>query len=127
MGLNLNIYGGHSCYRTEKICKFYKGYQNSIMEHCLSIMSIRQWLEAHQQRLRAGDDLPTVTEIAERAGISRQSLYNLMRDDRTQFGETVQRRISKIIRNIDIELGCRQTRLMKVAFASSGAYIRMGL
>lgn len=97
------------------------------MEPCLSLVSIRQWLEAHQKRLRAGDDLPTVIEIADRAGVSRQSLYNLIRDDRTQFGEPVQRKISKIIRKIDTELGCRQTKLMKVAFGSSGAYIRIGL
>ena len=80
-----------------------------------SLSSIRQWLEAHQRRLRAGDDLPTVTEIAERAGISRQSLYNLMRDDRTQFGEPVQIRISRIIRQIDAESGTDKTNLMQIA------------
>ena len=85
------------------------------MEACLSLASIRQWLEAHQRRLRAGDDLPTVTEIAERAGISRQSLYNLMRDDRTQFGEPVQIRISRIIRQIDAECGANKTNLMRIA------------
>lgn len=85
------------------------------MKTCLSLLSIRQWLEAHQQRLRAGDDLPTVTEIALRAGISRQSLYNLMKDDRTQFGEPVQIRISRIIRQIDAESGANKTSLMRIA------------
>ena len=85
------------------------------MEACLSLVSIRQWLEAHQQRLRAGDDLPTVTEIAERAGVSRQSLYNLMRDDRTQFGEPVQIRISRVIRQVDTESGTKKTNLMRIA------------
>lgn len=82
---------------------------------CLSLLSIRQWLEAHQQRLRAGDNLPTVTDIAERAGISRQSLYNLMKDDRTQFGEPVQVRISRVVRQIDAESGTNKTNLMRVA------------
>ena len=85
------------------------------METCLSLASIRQWLEAHQQRLRAGDGLPTVTDIADRAGISRQRLYNLMRDDRTQFGDAVQIRISRIIHQIDEESGANKTNLMRIA------------
>lgn len=99
----------------KKIQKVRGRAHNLSMETCLSLASIRQWLEAHQQRLRAGDDLPTVTEIAERAGISRQSLYNLMRDDRTQFGEPVQIRISRIIRQIDAESGADKTNLMRIA------------
>lgn len=63
--------------------------------------------------------MPTVTEIAERAGISRQSLYNLMRDDRTQFGEPVQIRISKIIHQIDAESGANKTNLIRVAVGQS--------
>lgn len=90
------------------------------MEACLSLASIRKWLDVHQQRLRVGDVLPTVTEIAERAGISRQSVYNLMRDDRTQFGEVVQIRLSRTIQQIDAESGTNKTNLMRIAVGQNG-------
>lgn len=90
------------------------------MSSCLSLLSIRQWLQVHQKRLRAGDGLPTVTEIADRAGISRQSIYNILSNDRSQFGDAVQIRLSRVIQQIDAEAGSNKSNLLCVSVGQTG-------
>ena len=48
---------------------------------CQFVLSLRQISEAlrlHQKRLQLGDDLPTLTELAERAGVHRDTLYEAL-------------------------------------------------
>ena len=58
------------------------------------------WLKNHQRRLQLGESIPTISKIALMAGISRQTLYAVLRNERTEFGEVAQIRLSRVIQQI---------------------------
>ena len=70
----------------------------------LSISEIQGWLDIHQRRLRAGDNIPTITAVASRAGLSRQTLYAVLNGERDEFGDVAQIRLSFVIGQISSEL-----------------------
>ncbi len=87
---------------------------------------IREWLLIHQKRRQAGDDEATVTDLAELAGISRQSVWNCMRGER--ICEVTQIRLSIAIRRIDAERqGGAKTRLWSLQASPDGLTIRPGI
>ena len=95
------------------------------MSPILSRDQLRRWLTAHQRRLRAGDDLPTLTELARRAGIHRDTVYALLAGDRicirSQYG------LSRVIAEIEQETqGQTKTRVMSVSLGGGGAQLRFG-
>ena len=54
----------------------------------LSIAQIRDWFDKLKRRRELGEVVPSVSEIAERACLSRQTVYALLRDERPEFGAT---------------------------------------
>jgi len=52
------------------------------------------------------------------AGISRQTLYALLRDDRSEFGEVAQIRLSRVIQQISADPDYQKTPLMRVDLSS---------
>jgi len=87
---------------------------------CLPLDEIRQILTLHQRRQVLGEDIPSISEIARRAGISRQTLYALLRDERSEFGEVAQIRLSRVIAQISADLAYQQTRIMRVSLSPNG-------
>jgi DNA-binding transcriptional regulator YhcF (GntR family) len=91
----------------------------------LSRSEIISWIRIHQRRLKAGDDLPTISELANRAGIHRDSIYALLQGDlislRTQYA------LSRAISEIDEELVDHQkTRVMTVRLGPRGPGLMIG-
>ena len=86
------------------------------LEPMLSRSDIASWLRQHQHRLRAGDKLPSLTEIARMAGLHRDTLYVAMGgEDHISF--ITQARLSVILQRVEsnlLECGPQRTRLMHV-------------
>jgi DNA-binding transcriptional regulator YhcF (GntR family) len=87
---------------------------------------IRPALSVLQKRLKAGDDLPSLSEIAKRAGLHRDTIYAFLKGEnvhiRTQFA------LSKVIKEIELETQyIQKTRLMSIALTNSGPKLNIGL
>lgn len=92
----------------------------------LSYTQIAGWFRTYQRRLRAGDRLPPITEIADFAGCHRDSIYALVGgervSDRTRYG------LSKAIHHFDELLAqTPKTRLMHVSLGPAGARLGYGV
>jgi AcrR family transcriptional regulator len=96
----------------------------------LAINKIRSWFDLLKRRRDLGEDVPSVTEIASRAGISRQTVYALLRNERAEFGEVAQIRLSRVIAQLSSDPSFQHTRLMRVSLElgrpslSFGGFIR---
>ena len=92
----------------------------------LSQSLIRSWLISHQKRLRVGDDLPPLTEVASRAGVHRDTLYACMAGDRINLRS--QYALSRVITEVEEEMQRNaRTRLMSISLASGQAQLRFGI
>ena len=92
----------------------------------LSLNQIRDWLRVHQRRLAAGDKLPSISEIARRAGLHRDTIYALLNGDhveaRTQLG------VSRVIREVEEEtVAYPKSKLLSISIRDGKPSIRMGL
>ena len=92
----------------------------------LSLEELRCWLERHQHRQRLGEVVPSISDIASRAGLSRQTVYAVLRDERTEFGEVAQIRLSRVIQQISADPAYRRTRLMSVDLGGGTLRLRFG-
>jgi len=92
----------------------------------MSLAEIRQWFDVLKRRRKLGEAVPSVTEVANRAGMSRQTVYALLRNERSQFGATAQIRLSRVIRQISSELSATPTRLMTISMATGGPRLHLG-
>ena len=89
------------------------------------IGELRKALLGHQRRLRAGDDLPSLTELADVAGVHRDTLYALMAGDRVN--ERSQYAISKAVVELMKSQWNQPSRLLSIDMGSGGARLRFGL
>jgi DNA-binding transcriptional regulator YhcF (GntR family) len=92
----------------------------------LSLSQLREWLRVHQRRLAAGDKLPTISDIARRAGLHRDTIYALLNGDhvetRTQNG------LSRVIREIEEETALYpKTKLLSIRMNHGMPRIQIGL
>ena len=86
------------------------------MHDVLSLQNLRSLLRLHQRRLKAGDELPFMTEVARRSGIHRDTLYALMSGER--ISERIQYALTRVMREIrDETAGNTQTRLMSISLS----------
>lgn len=92
-----------------------------------SIAEIQDFLKWHQKRLAMGDAIPTIKEIAERAGMSRQTLYSFMRGERAEFGQAVQIRLNLVISRLVAEPSYQHSKVARVDFTSGMPRIRFGV
>ena len=86
----------------------------------LSIREIRSWLDLLKRRRSLGENVPSISEVASRACISRQTLYALLRDQRSEFGEVAQIRLSRVIQQISADPTYQHSKLMRVRLTPSG-------
>jgi len=64
----------------------------------LSRVQIQLQLKTHQKRLQMGDKLPSLSELAERAGLHRDTLYQAINGERiSQISQIRLERILKLI------------------------------
>jgi len=92
----------------------------------LTQTQIRQWLASHQKRLRVGDDLPPITEVACRAGVHRDTVYACMAAGRINLRS--QYALSRAITELEEEMqGKVRTRLMSISLAGGQAQLRFGV
>ena len=90
-----------------------------------SLAQIQALLKQHQRRLRAGDALPTIVEIANRAGIHRDTIYAVLNGDRA-CGRT-QYALSRVLQEIEVETAqLPKTKLMSVTFKNGSAGLQIG-
>ena len=92
----------------------------------MSLAELRQWFDVLKRRRKLGEAVPSVTEIANRAGISRQTVYALLRNERTEFGEVAQIRLSRVIAQISSDPSFQHTRLMRVSIESGRPSLSFG-
>ena len=92
----------------------------------LTIFGIRQTLLNHQKRLQFGDNLQTITEIANRAGVHRDTVYACINGDR--INERTQYALSRALEDIEIEnQGKSKTKIMSIAMRKNGVHLNFGL
>ena len=92
----------------------------------LSIAQIRTVLKTHQLRLKLGDELPFMSDVAIRGGIHRDTIYSLLQGNR--INERTQYALSRVLEEIDEESnGKPQSRLMNVSFTSDGVRLGFGI
>ena len=90
----------------------------------LPLSDLRAWFTTHQRRLCAGDALPTLTDIAQRAGVHRDSIYSMLEGNRicarTQYA------LSRVIQEVDAEGHSSRTRVMSVVLGPGGPRLAFG-
>ena len=80
-----------------------------------------------RQRRDLGENVPTLTEIARRACLSRQTIYAFLGHKRSEFGEVAQIRLSRVIQQISADLAYKQTRLMSIDLTTEIPTLRFGV
>lgn len=93
----------------------------------LSIKQIQDALRWHQKRLSMGDNIPTMSELADIAGISRQTLYKFIKGERSEFGEIAQIRLSRMLMRVTEEPSYMKTNMMRIDINSDIPKIRFGV
>jgi predicted DNA-binding transcriptional regulator AlpA len=93
----------------------------------LSIKDIQRWLQIHQNRLQFGDSILPLSEIANRAGISRQTLYAVLNNNRTEFGQIAQIRLSRVIGQISSETTYKHSKIARIDLTGAAPRIKFGV
>jgi|GEM_PF-1932070 len=93
----------------------------------LSLQDIREFLLIHQARLRFDQHISTISDLAGRAGISRQTIYAILRNERTEFGEVAQIRLSRVIQEIASDPSYQVSRMMRLDLSGAAPRIRFGV
>lgn len=69
----------------------------------------------------------TMTNIANKAGISRQTLYAVLNGERDEFGEVAQIRLSRVISQISSEPCYQHSKMARIDLTGAAPRIRFGL
>ena len=93
----------------------------------LTIKNIQFWLKAHQKRLQHGDPVLPISAIANKAGISRVTLYAVLNGERAEFGQVAQIRLSKVIQEITSHHDYQVSRMMRLDLSGAAPRIRFGV
>lgn len=91
-----------------------------------TLNQIRLQISLHQKRLKAGDALPTLTELANRAGVHRDTIYALLNGDRVC--QRTQYALSRVLREVEQETSLTpKTKLMSLSFNQGGVSLQVGI
>ena len=92
----------------------------------LTLSQIKYQLYLHQKWLKAGDALPTLTELANRAGLHRDTIYALLNGERVC--QRTQYSLSRVLREVELETSVTpRTKLMSLSFNQGGVSLQIGL
>jgi len=97
------------------------------MKPNLSITQIQLWLKAHQKHLRHDDSIPPISAIADRVGISRQTLYAIINGERSEFGQVAQIRLGKVISQISSKPSYQRSNMARVDLTGVTPRIKFGV
>ncbi len=89
-------------------------------------LEIRNFLLNMRQRRDLGENVPTLTEIARRACLSRQTIYAFLGHKRSEFGEVAQIRLSRVIQQLSADPAYRQTGLFKIDLSGGTPRLLLG-
>ena len=91
-----------------------------------SLANLQILLSQHRKMLAAGDNLPTLTELAKRAGIHRDTIYSLLNGNRVC--QRTQYALSSVLREVEQEtFQIPKTKLMSLSFNQHGVSLQIGL
>ena len=86
---------------------------------------IRPALSVLQNRLKAGDDLPSLSEIAKRAGLHRDTIYSLLKGEKVHI--RTQYALNKVMQEIELETQhIQKTKLMSISLTNNGPKLNIG-
>lgn len=91
----------------------------------ISLSRLRILLRQHQKRLRAGDRLPSLMEVARNAGVHRDTVYALMAGEKVN--ERSQYAISKALEEVAASQVYQPSRLLSVNLGGNGPKLSFGL
>jgi len=91
---------------------------------CRPVSEIRVALKTHQKRLQLGDDLTSITSLAERSGLHRDTIYSLLSGNR--ISEFSQIRLSRLIDQLEKEPS-PPSRIMHVSLSNNGLKLGFGM
>jgi len=91
----------------------------------LSQIEIADRLRHYQKRLRMGDELPSLTEFSDMAGLSRQTVYLALHGQKRISIDT-QRLLSAALKKV-AEMPKPQSRILHVKLGSSGPSLGFGV
>jgi hypothetical protein len=92
----------------------------------LPLFKIREFLKLHQKRLHYGDGLQPIAQIAERAGVHRDTVYACLNGDR--INERTQYALSKALEEIEVENTEKsKTKIMNVSISTKGVNLNFGI
>lgn len=91
----------------------------------ISLNTLRLFLKTYQKRLRAGDRLPSVSELSDIAGVHRDTIYSLMAGERVN--ERSQYAISKALKEVIESQWNQPSRLLSIDLGSDGPRLKFGL
>ena len=90
----------------------------------LSIREICSWFDLLRRRRALGESVPSISEVAYWACLSRQTLYALLRNERSEFGEAAQIRLSRVIQQISADPAFQRTRVLWIDFSLGAPRLR---
>lgn len=85
---------------------------------------IQQILRTHQKRIQMGDNLPSLSELAERAGLHRDTLYQIINGER--ISQISQIRLERMLKKL-AEEPQPPSRLMHVKIGNNGVSLGFGI
>ena len=91
----------------------------------LSQTQLVGWFHQHRRRLKAGDGVPDISEIARRAAVHRDTVYALLAGDR--ISARSQYALSRIVEEVEAETAyMARTRVMTISLGAAGPRIGFG-
>jgi len=85
---------------------------------------LRNLVTLHK-RLRYGDSLPSISEIASRAGLHRDTIYSLLKGEKVHI--RTQYALNKVMQEIELETQhIQKTKLMSISLTNSGPKLNIG-
>jgi hypothetical protein len=86
---------------------------------------LRNLLKTHQKQLEAGDQLPSIVELANIAGVHRDTIYSLLAG--RKINARSQYALSKVMLLLNARSLGKTSKLMSIKFISGNAKLFFGI
>jgi hypothetical protein len=92
-----------------------------------SLKEIINLLSKWRQMREIGESVPGISEIAKRSGLSRQTIYAVIKNQRSEFGVVAQIRLARVLQEMSLDPSYAHTRTMRVDLSSGQPRLRLGV
>lgn len=120
-----DLFGDLSAAKTPLVAGLLAARFHNHYNGLLTLDQIVSWFDTLRRRKAFGEDVPSVSEIADRACLSRQTVYALLRNERSEFGVTAQIRLSRVIQQISADPVFQRTRVLWIDFSLGTPRLRL--